>query len=149
LIPVAGFSKNERKNSVTIKKHLTLYLITFLAWLGFYLLGLPSNYYTDWSQAELILLSLFGVFALFPVVGALVLILMGGDYVRTSFWLAFYASVPLFFYDFIVVGIIDGEGLHFIVTHWYLSLAYLYVWLILPLVGLALQKFKNQPYTAS
>ena len=134
---------------MTIKKHVILLVFTFLVWLGFYLLGLPSNYYTDWNLAEIILLSLVTIFGFLPVVGTLVLIFMGGDYVRTSLWLAFYASAPLFFYDFIVVGIIGGEGLHFIVTHWYISLAYLYVWLILPLVGLALQKFRTQPYAGS
>ena len=120
---------------MTLQKHIILLASTFLAWLGFYLLGIPSNYYTEWTLAELILLSLF------PVVGALVLIFMNGDYVKTSLWFAFYASVPLFIYDLIVAGIIGGEGFHFIVTHWYISLAYLYVWLILPLVGLALQEF--------
>jgi hypothetical protein len=129
---------------MTIKKHVILLVFTFLAWLGFYLLGLPSNYYTDWNLAEIILLSLVTIFGFLPAVGALVLTFMGGDYVRISLWLAFYASAPLFFYDLIVVGIIGGEGLHFIVTHWYISLAYLYVWLILPLVGLALQRFRTQ-----
>jgi hypothetical protein len=134
---------------MTIKKHGILLLFTFLAWLGFYLLGLPSNYFTDWSLTEIILLSLFTVFGFLPVVGALVLIFMGGDYVRTSLWFAFYASVPLFFYDLIVAGLIGGEGFHFIVTHWYLSLGYLYVWIILPLVGWALQKFRTQSYIVS
>ena len=91
-------------------------------------------------MAELILLSLFTIFGFLPGVSALVLIFMNGNYVKTSLWFAFYASVPLCIYDFIVVGVIGGEGFHFIVTHWYISLAYLYVWIILPLVGLALQK---------
>ena len=91
-------------------------------------------------MAELILLSLFTIFGFLPGVSALVLIFMNGNYVKTSLWFAFYASVPLSIYDFIVVGVIGGEGFHFIVTHWYISLAYLYVWIILPLVGLALQK---------
>ena len=32
---------------MTLQKHLILFAFTFLAWLGFYLLGLPSNYYTE------------------------------------------------------------------------------------------------------
>jgi hypothetical protein len=128
---------------VTLQKHLILFTFTFLAWLGFYLLGLSSNYYTNWSLAELILLSLFTIFGFLPVAGAFVLIFMGGDYIRTSLWFAFYASVPLFIYDFIVVGVIGREGIHFIITHWYISLGYLYVWIILPLVGLALQKYRQ------
>jgi hypothetical protein len=131
---------------MTLQKHIILLSFTFLAWLGFYLLGIPSNYYTEWPLSELILLSLFTMFGFLPVVGALVLIFMDDDYVKTSLWFAFYASVPLFVYDLIAVGVIGGEGFHFLVTHWYISLAYLYVWLILPLVGLALQKFRAQPY---
>ncbi len=129
---------------MTTKKHITLLAFTFLAWLGFYLLGLPSNYFTDWNLAELTLLSLFTMFGFLPVVGTLVLILMGSDYVKISLWLAFYASVPLFFYDLIIVGLIGGEGLHFLTSHWYLSLAYGHVWIVLPLVGLTLQKFREQ-----
>ena len=132
---------------MTIKKHLTLLLITFLAWLGFYLLGLPSNYYIDWSLTELILLSLITFFAVVPLIGVVALILMGGDLVRTSVWFAFYASVPLFIYDFVVAGMLGGEGLHFLVSHWYISLGYLYVWIELPLIGLALQKFRTLSHT--
>jgi hypothetical protein len=128
---------------MTFQKHIILWAFTFLAWLGFYLVGIPSNYYTEWNMAEIILLSLFTMFGFLPVVGALVLIFMDGDYVKTSLWFAFYASIPLFFYDLIVAGVIGGEGFHFIVSHWYISLAYLYVWIILPLVGLALQKYKQ------
>jgi hypothetical protein len=134
---------------MTFQKHIILWSFTFLAWLGFYLLGIPSNYFTEWNQAEIILLSLFTIFGFLPIVGAIMLILMSGNYVKTSLWFAFYASVPLFFYDLILIGVIGSEGLHFLVSHWWLTLAYLYVWLILPLVGLALQKFKTQAYATS
>jgi hypothetical protein len=134
---------------MTIKKHLMLYFITFLAWLGFYLLGIPFNYFTDWNLAELILLCLITAFGFLPVIGAFVLIFMDSNYVRTSLWFAFYSSVPLFFYDLIMVGIIGGEGLHFLASHWPLTFGYLCVWIILPLVGLTLQKFRTQPHIAS
>ena len=64
---------------MTYQKHIILWAFTFLAWLGFYLVGLPSNYYTKWSLAEIILLSLFTMFGFLPVVGALVLIFMDDD----------------------------------------------------------------------
>jgi hypothetical protein len=130
---------------MTLKKHLTLFLITFLAWLGFYLLGLPSHYYTDWTLTELILLCLVTFFAMVPLIGALTLIFMGGDIFRASLWLAFYASVPLFVYDFIMVGVIGGAGWRFLFSHWYLSLGYVIVWLEAPLIGLALQKLIALP----
>ena len=69
---------------------------------------------------------------------------MDGPYLRTSLWMAFYASAPLCLYDFIMVGVIGGEGLHFLVSHWYISLAYLYVWVEIPLIALALQKLHDR-----
>jgi hypothetical protein len=118
-----------------------MWLITGLAWLGFYLLGLPSEYFTAWDFDKLILLTLVTAFAVVPVMGAVALILLGGDYVRTSLWLAFYASVPLFIYDLVVVGLIGGEGLRYLISHWYITIAYLYVWIELPIIGLALDEF--------
>ena len=134
---------------MTLKKHIILLVCTFSAWLGFYLLGIPFNYFTNWNLAELILLCFITAFGFLPAMGAFVLIFMGGNYVKTSLWLAFYGSVPLFFYDFIMVGIIGGEGLHFLVSHWPLTFGYVCVWIIFPLVGLALQKFRTQTYAAS
>ena len=129
---------------MTFKKHIVLLVLTFLVWLGFYLLGIPFNYFTDWNLAELILLCLITAFGFLPVIGAFVLIFMNGHYVKTSLWFAFYGSVPLFFYDLILVGIIGGEGFHFLESHWPLTFGYLYVWIILPLTGLALQKFSSR-----
>ncbi|MCP4539643.1 MAG: hypothetical protein GY832_21105 [Chloroflexi bacterium] len=127
---------------MNVQKHLTIWLVTFVAWLGFYLLGILSNYYTEWSHAALVLLSLVGFFAVVPLIGCVVLICLGGDHVRTSFWFAFYASIPLFIYDFVLVGIIGGEGFRYLVSHWYLTIAYVYVWIELPIIGLALKKLK-------
>jgi hypothetical protein len=118
-------------------------LIAFSAWLGFYLLGLPSNYFTEWDLDKQILLSLLTAFAVVPSVGGVALVLMGGDYVRTSCWFAFYASVPLFIYDFVLEGLIGGEGLGFLVSHWYLTIAYLYVWIVLPVIGRALAELRR------
>ena len=54
---------------MTLQKHIILLIFTFLAWLGFYLLGIPSNYFTDWSLTEIILLSLFILLILFVLWG--------------------------------------------------------------------------------
>ena len=125
------------------KKHLILFLVGFFAWLVFFLVGYPSNYFTEWNLAEKIILCLVTFFAVVPFVGCLVIIFLKGNYVQTAFWLAFYASVPLFIFDFIAVGIVQGQGLLFIKSHWYITIAYFYVWIELPLVGLALQELTN------
>jgi len=123
-----------------IRKHLTLLAVGILGWLFFYLVGLPSDYFIEWSLTDQILISMITFFSVIPVVGGLELLFLGGDYFKTALWAAFYASVPVFILDYIVVGVIRGEGFHFLITHWYITIAYFYVWIELPLIGLALQK---------
>jgi hypothetical protein len=125
------------------KKHLILFLVGFFGWLFFFLLGYPSNYFTEWSLAGKIMLSLITFFAVVPFLGCLVLIFLKGNYLQTAFWMAFYASIPVFIFDFIVVGIVQDHGLSFLKSHWYITIAYFYVWIDLPLIGLALQKLTN------
>jgi hypothetical protein len=132
---------------MTRTRHWTLLMVGLFAWLFFYVIGIPSDYFTKWSFDEKILLSLVAFFGAVPVVGGLVLIFLGGDYVRTSFWTAFYTSVPLFVLDYTVEGLHKGEGLHFLITHWYITLAYGYVWVELPLIGLALNKLRDERCT--
>lgn len=129
---------------MTAKKHLTLFMVGFLAWLSFYLLGSPSNYYTEWSQAEQILLSLLTFFAVVPFLAVLVLAFLQGDVRKTALWLAFYASAPLFVFDLVAVGIFQSQGFHFLVSHWYITIAYFYVWIDITLVGLALHRITRR-----
>ena len=128
------------------KKHFILLSVGISAWALFYLIGLPSDYFREWSLADQIIISLITFFAVVPVVGFLVLLFLesdhDADYVRTALWTAFYASVPLFVLDYVIAGIVKGEGLRFLISHWYISIAYLYVWIELPIMGLALVKLK-------
>lgn len=129
---------------MNIKKHLILFLVGFFGWLFFFLLGYSSNYFTEWNLAEKIILSLITFFAIVPFLGCLVIIFLKGNYLQTGLWMAFYASVPVFIFDFIAVGIIQNQGLLFLKSHWYITIAYFYVWIELPLIGLALQKLTNE-----
>ena len=99
--------------------------------------------FIEWSLAEKILLSLITFFAVVPFLGCLVLIFIKGNYLQTAFWMVFYVSIPVFIFDFIVVGIVQNHGLSFLKSHWYITIAYFYVWIDLPLIGLALQKITN------
>jgi len=75
-----------------------------------------------------------------PVIAIIVLSFLNGTFLKASVWFAFYASLPLFILDYIFAGIIDGEGLHFLVSHWYLTLGYFAVWIELPLIGKSLER---------
>lgn len=133
-----------KKDNMTTRQHVAMLLAVSSAWLFFYLIGIPSNYFTEWDLADQILISLITFFAAVPFIGVLILILVGGDLVRTALWTAFYASVPLFVYDFIAVGVFRSEGFHYLISHWYISIAYVYVWVELPLIGVALKRFQTR-----
>ena len=130
------------------KEHLIFLFVGFSAWVLFYLIGLPSGYFSEWNLADQILLSLITFFAVVPLIGFLLILFVGGDHAKKALWLAFYASLPLFVLDYVMTGIIKGEGLHFLVSHWYISIAYLYVWVELPIIGLALKKLTAIPSSA-
>ncbi|PLX14256.1 MAG: hypothetical protein C0597_10270 [Marinilabiliales bacterium] len=125
------------------KTHFKLLLIALNAWLAFYFIGLSSNYYQDWSSANQILLSLIAAFAAVPLIAFITLVLIGNDYLKISLWFAFYASVPLAIVDFIVGGVIQKNGLNIFISHWYVTIGYFYVWIIIPLVGYFLVKLKQ------
>jgi len=55
---------------MTIQRHSALIGVSITAWLAFYLLGLPSNYFVDRDTAEKILLSLITLFAIVPYISA-------------------------------------------------------------------------------
>jgi len=126
------------------KRHIVLLLVSFSAWLGFFLLGLPSNYFVDWSVAEKILLSLITAFSIVPYISYFVLSFLGKDYFKTSIWFSFYASVLVFLLDYIVVGLIQGNGIGFLLSHWPSTIGYFYVWISIPLVGFALERSSKE-----
>lgn len=128
---------------MNIKKHIILFLVGITAWSFFYIIGLPSNYFINWNLDNKILLCLITFFAVVPFIGFLIILFLGGDYIKTSLWTAFYASAPLFLLDYFIVGIIKNEGFHFLISHWYISIAYLYVWVELPIIGVAIKKLKE------
>ncbi|MCP4221587.1 MAG: hypothetical protein GY765_43585 [bacterium] len=127
--------------------HIILTIVMLSTWAVFYLAGISSNYYMDWSATSLILLTFLGAFAIVPFIGGVTLVLLPGLYLRNSIWVAFYASLIPFVMDFVLVGLIGGKGFAFLFSHWFLSLAYIYVWIVLPLIGLSLQSFRRRLQT--
>lgn len=128
---------------MSIKKHILMFVMSFILWVLVFILGYPSNYFLEWNTEEKIIISVVTFFAILPFIGSLVIIFFKGNFFKTALWLAFYTSVPVVFFDFITLGIIQGQGLQYLKTHWYLTIAYFYVWINLPLVGLALQRLKE------
>ena len=76
---------------MNVKKHLFLFLINSMGWVGGFLLGYQFNYFLDFSMAELFLLNMMSFFAMVPFVGVVVMAYLGGYYRQLGLWFAFYA----------------------------------------------------------
>ena len=104
------------------RHHLFLAAICIILWLFFYLAGKPYNYFQDFNNAEIFQLLLITFFGVIPFITMVVLALIKLPFLKASFWFAFYASLPLFILDYIFVGVVNGEGIGFLISHWYLTL---------------------------
>jgi hypothetical protein len=126
------------------KYHFTMLLVAFIAWAAFYFIGLPSDYYTSWSLTEKILIILISFFAVFPAFSIMINIFLEGDYMKLNLWLALYASVGIFIFDFIAVGLIEGKGIGFLITHWIQTAGYIMPWIIFPLIANTMKKYEEK-----
>lgn len=117
------------------KKHLQLLSYSFIIWLSFYLIGLP-DYYQQWPLwGKLIILPLVTVMY-FPVTRyTLKKYWHDGRHLINAYWLAFYLTLPLFIYDYLLLGLYKGLGIGFVFPYWYLSFFYFSFWLQFPYIA--------------
>jgi hypothetical protein len=118
-----------------VPKHLRLLIIVTLAWLIFWLAGLP-DYYRQYSHRFMVLFDAAILPPLWLVVYFTAKKARKGIGLAVSLWLSFYITVPLFIYDFIYCGIHLGYGISFLWEYWYLTVYYILPWLIFPVTGL-------------
>lgn len=113
------------------KDHLYLFSLATTCWTLFLLGGLWSDYYQTWSAIQSLLLVV--VFPSLAYLRLSVSFLWQGQVtnkVTGAFWLSFYFTAPLFFYDLIYLGTYKALGLSFLFSHWYLSAFYVIPWII-------------------
>lgn len=122
------------------RHHLSLAAICIVLWLLFYLVGLPYNYFQEFNTIDMLQLLLITFFSVIPFIVVITLSFIKRPFFSTSVWFAFYASLPVFILDYIFVGIIAGEGLNFLFSHWYLTLGYIAVWIEIPIIGKTLEQ---------
>ncbi len=127
-------------NTLPLKNHVLLLLMSFLTWGFFVLVGLP-DYYLSWTYDAKVLIVIAVTIVYIPL-GKLLTKKMFPDkeYFKNSIWLAFYLTIPLFIYDTIFIGIVGGEGLKFIPKYWFLTFFYFSFWVQFPLIGLVMEK---------
>ena len=123
----------------TLQRHGALLLYSFVTWLTFYLIGLPEYYQQWYFEAKVVV-----------VIAVTLLYFPWSRYCLRRFWddgrhlnnaitLAFYLTLPLFIYDYLLLGWYKGLGLGFVFPYWYLSFFYFSFWVQVPWVGWRLQ----------
>jgi hypothetical protein len=113
---------------------LKLLVSVTVAWFLFWVAGLP-NYYRQYSTPVMIGFDIVVLLPFWFVLYSSIRKGQKGTGFTYSIWLAFYVTIPLFFYDLIYCGFVLGYGISFIWEYWYLSVYYVLPWLFLPPTG--------------
>ncbi len=121
-------------NSKRFKKHLRLLLYVTLAWILFWIAGLP-DYYQQYSTK---FMTIFDILVFPPIWFAVYFSAKHAQQKRglsVSIMLSFYITVPLFIYDLIYCGFHLGYGMSFLWKYWYITVFYIVPWIVFPLTG--------------
>ena len=128
---------------MTAYRHLQLLLYSFATWLAFYLIGLP-DYYQSWYFGLKVLICVLVTVAYFPATSYTLKRYWDDDrHLINSLWLAFYLTLPLFVYDYILLAWYKGLGIGFVFPYWYLSIFYFSFWIQFPLIGWWMERKKG------
>jgi hypothetical protein len=128
---------------MTPKQHVQLLVYSFITWFGFYLIGLP-DYYQQWYLWAKVVTVVIVTGLFFPITRyTLNHYWTNGKYLVNSCWLALYLTLPLFIYDYLLLGLYKGLGIGFVVPYWYLSFFYVSFWLQFPAIGWWMGKQKS------
>lgn len=128
---------------MTIKKHFQLLSYSFITWLSFYLIGLPEYYQQWYVWAKLAILPLVTILY-FPVTRYTLTNFWHDDrHLNNSLWLAFYLTLPLFIYDYLLLAVYKNIGIKFVVPYWYLTFFYFSFWIQFPYIGWQMEKAEN------
>ncbi|MDA8746340.1 hypothetical protein N9N28_17090 [Rubripirellula amarantea] len=120
---------------MTIPQHLQLLLYSFVTWLAFYLFGLP-DYYQHWYFGLKVIIVLVVTGMYFPMTRYTLKTFWADDrYLVNSCWLALYLTLPLFVYDYLLLGWYKGLGIGFVQPYWYLTFFYFSFWIQFPYIG--------------
>jgi len=116
-------------NSMKAKKHLRMLILVTLAWLLFWIVGLP-DYYLQYSVKTMVIFDL----AILPPIWLLVYrsakYSKPGRRLIICLWWSVYISFPLFVYDLIYCGLYLGHGIGFLIKYWYITVYYIVPWLL-------------------
>jgi len=121
-------------NSKRLKKHLRLLSGVTLAWILFWIAGLP-DYYQQYSIKFMIIFDIL----IFPPIWFIVY--LSAKHARQNrglsvgLWFSSYITIPLFIYDLIYCGFYLGHGTSFLWKYWYVTVYYITPWMAFPVTG--------------
>lgn len=115
-------------------RHLRIFVAASAAWLLFWIAGLP-DYYRQYSTRTMIAFDVLLLPAFAYLGHWFARSARRGRALPASLWLAFYVTVPLFFYDWAYCGWHLGRGLAFLSEYWYLTAYYIVPWVVFPLAA--------------
>jgi hypothetical protein len=125
-----------------LHNHIRLLIIVTIAWILFWIAGLP-DYYQQYSMKSMIIFDLVILTPIWLIVYLSVKKARPGRALNASLWWAFYISCPLFIYDFIYTGIYLGNGINFLWSYWYLTAYYVLPWVLFPPTGWLMDKRRH------
>lgn len=132
----SGATRGLRRLEASVTRHISLFTMATTMWTMFLLGGLSSDYYADWPfWAQSALIVLLPTIILIVIVHFRTRRMTRREALVAACWTAFYFTAPYLVYDWVYLGLHQGRGASFLVSHWYLTMFYLVPWLTLPWVA--------------
>lgn len=123
------------------KLHIYFFCVTTTLWTFFFLGGLWSTYYQEWTWYwQLIVIDWIPVLILIYRAPALIRSTSEFSTMRSALWLAFYFSIPFLAYDFIYLQLYKELPFSYLMDYWYLTAFSVVPWIIFPLSALGFKK---------
>ena len=126
-------------DSMKLRKHLRLLIYVTLAWLLFWIAGLP-DYYQQYSFEFMVIFDLAILPPIWFIIYRSAKHSKPGHGLRVCLWWSFYISFPLFIYDLIYCGFYLGHSISFLSQYWYITVYYVLPWLVFPITGWLIDK---------
>lgn len=119
--------------------HVRLLVMSTLAWIGFWVVGLPDYYQQYPAEGMGIACVLLSVLISLLCL-AMLLPLRAERRMRHALWLSVYFTVPFAVYDTLYCGVYLGHGWSYLWSYWYLTAFYVSPWLTLVPTAMLLRR---------
>lgn len=120
-------------------KHIRLLILVSLAWVLFWIAGLP-DYYQQYTIKFMVIFDLAILPPIWFIIYRSAIHSRPGNGLNVCLWWSFYISFPLFIYDLIYCGFYLGHSIGFLTKYWYITVYYILPWVIFPPTGWVVDK---------